>query len=190
MNNYIINQNPMFNQMNPINMQNQINQINIQNQMDLMHNQDQMNQILMQNQMNQMKMRQTEMNNNDQLKKDDYKDVYDYIKEDKKKIKFVRVLDNELFKVKVPFYLRKNELYYTAKKYKMFEFSEMQLFHKRKFLSEDETSIDCINDDDEIKIIEEMKGIDFSYYIFLGMRRNQKLMLNSALIFLFLKIIW
>ena len=154
MNNSTYNPNLMFNQMNL--MQNQINQIN------------------MQNQMNQMMMMQMEMNKNNPIKLDDYIDKYYYIKEDKKKIKFIRVLDNEVFKVKVPCSLRKNELYYTAKEYKKFEFSEMQLFYKGNFMSEDETTIDCINDDDEIKIIEEIHGIDFSYYdLYLSKHENE-----------------
>jgi hypothetical protein len=153
----------LFNQMNP--MQNQMNQIMMQ---------DQMNQMMMQNQMNQMMMMQMEMNLNKQKQLNYYEDIYVYIKEAKKKIKFIRVLDNEVFKVKVPCSLRKNELYYTAKQYKMFEFSEMQLFYKGNFMNEDETTIDCINDDDEIKIIEEMHGIDFSYYdLYLSKHENE-----------------
>lgn len=158
--------NSTYNQ-NPMMMQNQINPM-----------QNQMNQMMMQNQMNQMVMMMMQMeknnNNHKQLNYYYYEDIYDYIREDKKKIKFIRVLDNEVFKVKVPCSLRKNELYYTAKKYKMFEFSEMQLFYKGNFMNEDETTIDCINDDDEIKIIEEMHGIDFSYYdLYLSKHENE-----------------
>ena len=160
MNNPNFVQNPMYNQMNQINMQNQMNPINIQNHMNLINMQNQMNQML--------------MNFHNQLKEDYYEDRFSYIKEDRKKIKFIRVLDNKLFKVKVPCSLRKNELYYTANNYKMFEFSKMQLFHKKGFLNEDETSIDCINDDDEIKIIEEIDGVDFSYYeVYLSKHKNE-----------------
>ena len=81
-----------------------------------------------------------------------------------KKIIFFRVIDDESFKVMIPCSLRKNELYYTARLYKKFEYSEIQLFHKNRFLSEDDTNIDCIGNDDKIKIIEILKGVDFSYY--------------------------
>ena len=74
----------------------------------------------------------------------------------------------------VPCSLRKNELYYTANRIKKYEFSEMQLFHKGRFLSEDETSIDCVENGDEIKIIEELHGVDFSYYeLFLLRHKNE-----------------
>ena len=128
---------------------------------------------------NQMRLfMQMEMNNNNQIKLEEYEDIYNYIKEKKKKIKFIRVLDNELFKVMVPCSLRKNELYYTAKKYKKYEFSEMQLFYKGKFMNEDETSIDCINDNYEIKIVEEMHGIDFSYYDLFLSKHEKDLKIN------------
>ena len=78
----------------------------------------------------------------------------------------------------VPCSLRKNELYYTANRYKGYEFSEMQLFHKGRFLSEDETSIDCVENGDEIKIIEEMHGIDFSYYELYRLRHKNEPLIN------------
>ena len=50
----------------------------------------------------------------------------------------------------------------------------MQLYHKGRFLSEDETSIDCVENGDEIKIIEELHGVDFSYYeLFLLRHKNE-----------------
>ena len=93
-----------------------------------------------------------------------YKDFYDYIKEEKKKIIFTRVLDNQSFKVLVPCSLRKNELYLTSNYYKKFEYSDFQLFHNGKFMNNDETTIDCVKEGDEIKIIELLHGVDFSYY--------------------------
>ena len=77
----------------------------------------------------------------------------------------------------VPCSLRKNELYLTAKRFKKFTFSEFQLFHKERFMSQDETNIDCIENGDEIKIIEQLHGIDFSYYdLYLSKHKNEPMM--------------
>ena len=129
-----------------------------------------LNQNIFLNQMNQMPNQMMMMNYrmlmgfNNQNIINEYDDVYYYIKEDKKKIVFIRVLDNESFKVLVPNSLRKNELYITAEKYKKYKYSDMQLYHKERFMNADETTIDCVGDGDEIKIIEEIHGVDFSYY--------------------------
>ena len=152
-NNYTMNENLLFNQ------NNQIDLMQMQNQMMMMNNPMQMN-----------------MNN--QNEKDEYEDIYDYIKEEKKKIIFIRVIDNESFKVMVPCSLRKNELYFTANRYKRYKFSEMQLYHKGRFLSEDETSIDCVENGDEIKIIEELHGVDFSYYELYRLRHKNEPLIN------------
>ena len=163
MNNFnnLNNINPLFNNGNIFYMQNQFpnnfNQMNFGNQM-LMNN------YLM--------MMQLNMNVN----KLEFEDVYKYIKEPKKKIKFLRVLDNKSFNILIPCSLRKNELYFTAKFYKKFECSEIQLFHNETFLNDDETSIDCINEGDEIKIIEQLHGVDFSYYnLYLSKHKNEPL---------------
>ena len=163
--NFNLNQNMFFNQMNQ--MQNQMNQFQMPNQM----NQNEMqNQMIMQMQMmnNLMQTR-----NNDQNKENQYEDVYKYINEEKKRIIFLRI-DNGSYKVLVPCSLRKNELYSTAQNYKKFYFSEIQLFHKGRFMNEDETTIDCVNDGDEIKIIEQLHGVDFSYYdLYLLKHKNE-----------------
>ena len=163
MNNFnnLNNINPLFNNGNIFYMQNQFpnyfNQMNFGNQM-LMNN----NPMMMQLNMNVNKL--------------EFEDVYDYIKEPKKKIKFLRVLDNKSFNILIPCSLRKNELYFTAKFYKKFECSEIQLFHNETFLNDDETSIDCINEGDEIKIIEQLHGVDFSYYnLYLSKHKNEPL---------------
>ena len=163
MNNFnnLNNINPLFNNGNIFYMQNQFpnnfNQMNFGNQM-LMNN------YLM--------MMQLNMNVN----KLEFVDIYKYIKEPKKKIKFLRVLDNKSFNILIPCSLRKNELYFTAKFYKKFECSEIQLFHNETFLNDDETSIDCINEGDEIKIIEQLHGVDFSYYnLYLSKHKNEPL---------------
>jgi hypothetical protein len=112
-------------------------------------------------------MMMNQVQNNYQQKskeEDEITDIYNEIKEEKKQIIFTRVLDNKSFKVLIPCSLRKNDLYGAASRFKKFEFSQMQLFHKDKFLNSDETKIDCINEGDEIKIIEVLFGVDFSYY--------------------------
>ena len=161
--NFNLNQNMFFNQMNQ--MQNQMNQFQMPNQM----NQNEMqNQMIMQMMINQMQMR-----NNNQNKEDKYEDVYVYINEEKKRIIFLRI-DNGSSKVLVPCSLRKNELYITAQKYKKFDFSEIQLFYEGRFMNEDETTIDSVNDGDEIKIIEQVHGVDFSYYdLYLLKHKNE-----------------
>ena len=58
------------------------------------------------------------------------KDIYYYINEEKKVIIFERN-DQRQFRVKVPISLRNNELYYTAMKYKINEFSDMDLFYDK-----------------------------------------------------------
>lgn len=145
---------------------NQISFNQMQCQMNPMMMQNQMNLMMMQNQMNQMI--------NNEINDYKYEDVYDYIKEYKIKIIFKRVIDDKLIYIKIPRSLRKNELYFTANKYKYFHFSDIQLFHKDIFLNEDETSIDCINENDEIKIIEQLHGVDFSYYdLYLSKHKNE-----------------
>ena len=112
-------------------------------------------------------MMMNQMQNNYQQKskeEDEITDIYNEIKEEKKKIVFTRVLDNKSFKVLIPCSLRKNDLYGAASRFKKFEYSQMQLFHKDKFLNSDETKIDCINEGEEVKIIEVLFGVDFSYY--------------------------
>ena len=108
-----------------------------------------------------------QMQNNYQQKsneKDEINDIFNEIKEKKKQIVFNRVLDNKSFKILIPCSLRKNDLYGAASRFKKFEFSQMQLFHKETFLNSDETKIDCINEGDEVKIIEVLLGVDFSCY--------------------------
>ena len=70
----------------------------------------------------------------------------------------------KIIKFKIPNSLRNNELYYTSKKFKKFNFSEIQLFHNNQFLNDNDEKIDYIKDGDIIKIIEQLHGVDFSYY--------------------------
>lgn len=136
-NNEFVNQNPFFNQFNLMQM----------NPLQMNQFQNMMNPIL------------TYLNDDSK-----YIDVYDYIKEEKKRIIFRRVLDNKEFKILIPKSLRNDELYSTSKKYGQFRYSEIQLYHNDTFLNNDDEYIDYIKDGDEVKIIEQIHGVDFRYY--------------------------
>ena len=160
--------NPMMMNNNPMMMPNQPMMM-ANNPMMMNNNPMMMNNNPMMMQMN-MNVQMSEINNSES------EDFYDYIKEIKKKIVFLRVLDDNSFNLLIPCSLRKNELYSTANFYKKFECSEMQLFHNEKFLNDDESSIDCIKEGDQIKIIELMQGVDFSSYeSYLSKHRNETL---------------
>ena len=90
-------------------------------------------------------------------------DAYPYIKEKKKLIIFERN-DKKQVKVKVPLSLRNNELYFTAIKYKINEYSDMDLFHKNKFLKNDDSPIDNILDGDKVIMAEILDELDNSIY--------------------------
>jgi hypothetical protein len=91
------------------------------------------------------------------------KDVYYYINEEKKVIIFERN-DQRQFRVKVPLSLRNNELYYTAKKYKINEFSDMDLFYNNKLLNNDDSPINIIENGGKVIIVENLDEIKTSYY--------------------------
>lgn len=91
------------------------------------------------------------------------KDVYYYINEKKKVIIFERN-DQRQFRVKVPLSLRNNELYYTAKKYKINEFSDMELFYDNNLLNNDDSPINNIANGGKEIIVENLDEIKTSYY--------------------------
>ena len=91
-------------------------------------------------------------------------DAYPYIKEEKKLIIFERN-DKKQFKVKIPSSLRNNELYFTAIKYKINEYSEMELFHKNNLLENDDSPIDDFSEDKIVIIVEFLDELKDSYYI-------------------------
>jgi len=91
------------------------------------------------------------------------KDVYYYINEKKKVIIFERN-DQRQFRVKVPLSLRNNELYYTAKKYKINEFSDMELFYDNNLLNNDDSPINNIANGGKVIIVENLDEIKTSYY--------------------------
>jgi hypothetical protein len=90
-------------------------------------------------------------------------DAYPYINEKKKLIIFERN-DKEQVRVKVPLSLRNNELYFTAIKYKINEYSDMDLFHKNIVLKNDDSPIDNIADGDKVIIAEILDELSNSVY--------------------------
>jgi hypothetical protein len=91
------------------------------------------------------------------------KDIYYYINEEKKVIIFERN-DQRQFRVKVPISLRNNELYYTAMKYKINEFSDMDLFYDNNLLNNDDSPINFIANGGKVIIVENLDEIKTSYY--------------------------
>ena len=174
--------NPMINNFN------NLNNINpFLNNGNYFYMQNQLSNNINQMVMNDNPMMIMQMNTNVQMpiinniKLEYFYDIYDYIKESKKKIVFLRVLDNKSFNLLIPCSLRNNELYYTAEFYKKFECSEIQLFHNEKFLNDDEVSIDYINEGDQIKIIEQLHGVDFSYYDLYYSKHKNEILINIIL---------
>jgi hypothetical protein len=100
---------------------------------------------------------------NNMNKTEEIEDVYPYIIEEKKNIIFIRY-ENSTKKVKIPKSLRKNELYSTAKLYKLNKYSDIILSYNSVNLNDDESLIDDIPEGSEIYIIEELKNIDSQYY--------------------------
>jgi hypothetical protein len=90
-------------------------------------------------------------------------DAYPYIKEEKKLIIFERN-DKKQVRVKVPASLRNNELYSTAKKYKINEYSDMDLFYNNNILKIDDSPIDKISDGDKVVIVEILDEFNNSFY--------------------------
>ena len=81
------------------------------------------------------------------------KDLYPYIKGERKEIIFVNTT-NESKIVKIHLSLRKNDIYAIAEKYKSSRYYEIiQLIHNNKTLDNDDSSIDCILNGDSIKLL-------------------------------------
>ena len=171
----VINPINQINNMNPMNNMNQMNNMNLMNQINQMNDMSPLNQMNIMNLMNQMnetffQLYQLFQKNMYQMKMGDIKneekeeDVYPELKEPKKCIYLFRNDDGKRFGIKIPCSLKNDELYPTAEKFKLYKYSDLKLFHKNKYLKEDETPIDYISDGDEIKIIEEFHDIDFTYY--------------------------
>lgn len=132
-----MNQNFCFNQFNPMNLN--MNYNNMPNA-----------QIMNYNQMNQ------NINNNPI-------DLFPYIKEEKKIIRFINS-NNDINYIKIPIFITKNELYSIASKYKALGFSKIILSYNNCLLKKDESSIDEIPEGAEINIIEERNIPSYVYY--------------------------
>ena len=111
-----------------------------------------MNQI---NQMNQMMNIQNQKQNN-------YEDIFPYIKKNKKNITFI-TSKNEYKNIKVPYSLRKDEIYSLAKWFRCNKYSEIELFHNNELLPNDDSFIDCLSNGDFIKIKEDLDIEPFYY---------------------------
>jgi len=93
----------------------------------------------------------------------DVKDPLFYIKGPKIIIKFFDS-NYQVKKVKIPKSITQYDLYTIADLYKLFNISNILLVHKNKILNKDESSIDCISDNDNLIIIEPKYFPDDSYY--------------------------
>lgn len=96
----------------------------------------------------------------------DIKDLLFYIKEEKKYIKFVNS-DFKLFNVRVPKSITKRDLYSIALLYTSFfnsDISNILLVYNNNILIQDESSINNIQNEDILTIIEETVFPDDSYY--------------------------
>ena len=113
---------------------------------------------------------------------DNIEDPLYYIEEPKKMIKFINSNYKE-YEVKIPLSITKYDLYSIAQKYKCFQNnkkhytgdkSNILLINKYLILNRDETSIECIGDNDIIIIIEPRNFPDDSYYKSLQERTEEK----------------
>jgi len=122
------------------------------------------------------------LNSNKLYKSDNIEDLLYYIKEPKKIIRFINS-NYEEYKVKIPLSITKYDLYSIAQNYKCFKnnakhlsgnHSNILLIHNNLILNRDETSIECINNNDIIIIIEPRNFPDDSYYKSLQKRTGEK----------------
>jgi len=158
--------NPNNNNFNQINLMNQMNNnlnfnMNNFNQMNQMNNNlnFSMNNFNQMNQMNQMN-NNFNLNNN---KNDNIIDLFPYIKEQKKIIKFINS-NNESYSIKVPISINKNDLYSIAFYYKSHLSFKFILSYKNIMIKRDDSSIEEIPEGAEINIIEERPIPNTCYY--------------------------
>ena len=90
---------------------------------------------------------------------------FDYIKKEKKLIKFVNS-NFKIFDINIPTFITKFDLYSIANGYKAFTFTNILLIHDNKILNNDESSIDEISNNDFVLIIEDRLYPNKSSYIF------------------------
>jgi len=182
-NSYVNQNNNNFNQINPMNQINQMNNnlnynINDFNPMSQMNNNinynlnnfNPMNKMNNNinfnmnnfNQMNQMNnninFNMNNMNNNNSII-----DLFPYIKEEKKIIKFINS-DYKSNSIKIPISINKSELYSIAYNYKSHPSFNFILSYKNIMIKKDESSIEEIPEGAEINIIEERPIPNTCYY--------------------------
>ena len=90
-------------------------------------------------------------------------DLFPYIKEEKKIIKFINS-NYESNSIKIPISINKNDLYSIADKYKSHSSLKFILSYKNIMIREDESSIEEIPEGAEINIIEERPIPNTCYY--------------------------
>jgi len=126
------------------------------------------------------------LNSNKLDKSNNIEDPLNYIKEQKKIIRFINLFYKE-YKVKIPLSITKYDLYSIAQNYKCCKNNNSHLFgnhsnilliHNNIILNRDETSIECINNNDIIIIIEPRNFPDDSYYKSLQKRTGEKRYIN------------
>ena len=149
---------PMLCQGNFYNMNNQIifqnNGINM-NQINTNMSQINSNMNSMMDKMN-LNNQYNEENN---IEKKEYKDIYPEIKEKKIKVKFI-FYRNDYYYIQIPSSLRKDELYSVANDIQIREYTPfasdniemIELFHNGIELENDDSPINCINDFDSIVV--------------------------------------
>ena len=98
-----------------------------------------------------------------------------YIKTVKKTLKFINS-DYIIYKVRIPITITKYDLYTIAKLYKNNNqsSSDVLLIYQNKVLAQDESSIEFMSEDEEIRIIEPRNYPDDSYYNFLNQKNGFK----------------
>ena len=110
-------------------------------------------------------------------KSNNIEDPLDYIKEPKKIIRFINS-DYKEYRVNIPLSITKYDLYSIAKIYRcsnnVGNISNILLINNNLILNRDETTIECINNNDIIIIIEPRNFPDDSYYNSLKERTEKK----------------
>ena len=170
-NSYVNQNNNNFNQINPMNQMNN----NINNNMNNFNPMNQMNNNInyymnYYSQLNQMNDNLNfNMNNNNSMfynannNYDIIIDLFPYIKEEKKIIKFINS-DYKSNSIKIPISINKSELYSIAYNYKSHPSLKFILSYKNVMIREDESSIEEIPEGAEINIIEERPIPNTCYY--------------------------
>ena len=101
-------------------------------------------------------------NNEDEI--ESFMKEFNYIKKEKKLIKFLNS-NFKIYSINIPTFITKFDLYTIANKFKAFYSTNFLLIHNNKILKNDESSIDEISNNDYVIIIENRLYPDKSSYI-------------------------